>query len=153
MTFTAIILAAAAKAKVSGALLLAICTYETNLKNVIVPHDGGSPSYGICQVKYDTAKMLGFKGKAEDLMNPKVNAKFAAKYLKYQENRYDLTDSENDDNWCKITAAYNAGTYKESKKVPGKPRNLKYVRRVQKRLPENLQSLLSCETLKYAEAK
>lgn len=138
MTYTAIILAAAAKVKVSGALLLAICTYETNLTNMTVYHDGGSPSYGICQVKYGTAKMLGFKGKAEDLINPKINAKWAARYLKYQVDRYGESD------WCKLAAAYNAGTYTESKKVPGKPRNLKYVRRVQKKLEILLQPKLSC---------
>lgn len=148
MTYVEIILAAAAKVKVSGALLLAICSYETNLTNVVVHYDGGSPSYGICQVKYDTAKMLGFTGKAEELENPFVNAKWAAKYLKFQEERYSKTDivTDNADVWCKITAAYNAGRYNESKKVPGKPRNLKYVRRVQQRLSENLQHLLSCDT-------
>lgn len=139
MTYTAIILAAAAKAKVAGALLLAICTYETNLTNVTVYHDGGSPSYGICQVKYDTAKHMGFKGRPEDLVNPAVNAKFAAKYLKYQEERYGAAD------WCKLTAAYNAGTFNESKKTPGKPRNLVYVRRVQKKLADEFKPRLSCE--------
>lgn len=140
MTYSAIILAAAKAMKVSGVLLLAICSYETNLTNVTVYHDGKSPSYGICQVKFETATtVLGFKGKAEDLVNPKTNAKWAAKYLAYQESRYGDTD------WCKIVAAYNAGSYNESRKIPGKPRNLKYVRRVQKRLPEEFQSMLSCE--------
>lgn len=139
MTYTAIILAAAAKVKISGALLLAICTYETNLTNITVYHDGDSPSYGICQVKYETAQMIGFKGKAEDLVNPKTNAKWAAKYVKYQTRRYGKDD------WCRLTAAFNAGSYIESKKVPGKPINLKYVRRVQKKLELFLQPRLSCE--------
>lgn len=139
MTYSAIILAAATKLKVSGALLLAICTYETNLTNVVVYHDGASPSYGICQVKYETAQFLGFKGVAQDLVTPSINAKWAAKYLKYQEDRY------GEDDWCKLVAAYNAGTYNVSKKVPGKPRNLKYVRRVQKNLPEEFKKRLSCE--------
>ena len=139
MTYTSIILAAAKAAKISGALLLAICSYETNLTNVTVYHDGQSPSYGICQVKYETAQMLGFKGKAESLIDPTVNAKWAAKYLKYQEDRY------GSDDWCKLVASYNAGTYNESKKIPGKPRNLKYVRRVQKYLDEELQQKLSCD--------
>ena len=137
MTYSAIILAAAKAAKVSGALLLAICTQETNLTNVTVYHDGGSPSIGICQMKASTAEMLGFKGKADDLINPYVNAKWAAKYLKYQLDRYD-------GNWCQATAAYNAGTYNESKKLPGHPRNLKYVRRVQKLIDEELQINLTC---------
>lgn len=137
MTFTAIILMAAKKAGVSGALLLAICTHESGLKNVLVPHDGGSPTYGICQVKYDTAKMMGFEGKAKDLMVPEINAKWAAAYLKYQKTRYD-------GDWVKSVAAYNSGTYNESKKVPGCPRNLKYIKFVQKKLDDSLQHRLSC---------
>lgn len=140
MVYQTIILAAAKAAKVSGALLLAICTHESGLQNVEVPHDGGTPSYGICQVKYDTAKMLGFSGKEKDLMTPNVNAKWAARYLKYQLDRYD-------GNWCKVAAAYNAGTYNESKKKPGCPRNLAYVRNVQKKLHEKLQSRMECDTV------
>jgi soluble lytic murein transglycosylase-like protein len=138
MTYTAIILAAAKAAKVSGALLLAICTQETNLTNVTVYHDGDSPSYGICQVKYGTAQMLGFQGRAQDLINPITNAKWAARYVKYQSDRYG-------DNWCKIAAAYNAGRFKEHKLLRGYPRNLKYVRLVQKRIDEDFKDRLSCQ--------
>lgn len=141
MTYTAIILLAAKKVYVSGALLLAICTHESGLTNALVEHDGGSPTYGICQVKLDTAKMLGFTGTAKDLMTPDINAKWAAKYLKYQHERYD-------GDWCKTVSAYNAGTYVESKKRPGYPRNLAYVRNVQKKLDDDLQSKLSCDTVK-----
>lgn len=138
MNYVTLILIAAKKAGVSGALLLAICTHESGLNNVLVPHDGGSPTYGVCQVKYDTAKMMGFTGKPKDLMTPAVNVKWAAKYLKTQHARYD-------GDWCKTVAAYNAGRYNESKKVPGKPRNLKYVRNVQRKLAEDLQNKLSCD--------
>lgn len=151
MNYNAIVLAitkAASAAKVSSALLLAICSYESADFTVTYNHiDGGSPSYGICQIKEDTARMLGFKGKASELMNTHTNAKWAARYLKYQEDRYGTND------WCKLAAAYNAGSYNESKKVPGKPRNLKYVRRVQRKLAEELQDRLSCEDNAFAEAK
>jgi len=145
MTYAEIILAAAKTAKVSGSLLLAICTHETNLTNIVVYNDGNSPSYGICQIKLETAKMIGFKGRAKDLINPQVNAKWAALYLKYQEQRYGANK------WCEMTAAYNAGSFSESKKFPGKPRNLKYVRRVQKNLDEELKNKLSCEPKELAE--
>lgn len=137
MSFTSIILLAAKKAGVSGALLLAICTHESGLRNVLVPHDGGSPSYGICQVKYDTAKMIGFSGKEKDLMDPAINAKWAAEYLKFQKERYD-------GDWMKSTAAYNSGTYNESRKIPGCPRNLTYLKYVQKKLDEDLKHKLEC---------
>lgn len=146
MNYVSIILLAAKKAGVSGSLLLAICTHESGLKNVLVPHDGGSPTYGICQVKYDTAKMMGFNGEAKDLMTPKVNAKWAATYLKYQKSRYD-------GDWMKSTAAYNSGTYNESKKVPGCPRNLAYIRYVQEKLEDSLKPRLSCDSVKDEEPK
>lgn len=139
MTYTALILAAAKAAKVSGSLLLAICTYESGgLKNVIVPHDGGSPSYGVCQMKFETAKMLGYKGKADGLMTPATNVKWAANYLAYQQERYKTSD------WHVIAASYNAGSYNPSSKVPGCPRNLKYVNRVKKLLDEDLQNRMVC---------
>lgn len=146
MTYTAIILAAAAKAKVAGVLLLAICSYESSgLNNIITYNDGKSHSYGICQIKLETAEMVGFQGTAENLMNPAVNAKWAAAYLKYQENRPDDPDGGyGPDDWCKLTAAYNAGRYNESSKYPGYPRNLVYVRRVQKYLATELKDRLSC---------
>lgn len=148
MNYVPIIIAAAKAAKVSSALLVAICTYESDgLKNIKVEHDGkgDTPSYGICMVKQETAEMLGYTGTPDGLMNPRTNAKWAAKYLAYHAfNRYDNYGSND---WCKLTAAYNAGTYFESKKVPGKPRNLIYVRRVQKFLEEDLQDRLSCDTL------
>lgn len=137
MDYVTIILAAAKKAQVTGALLLAICTHESGLKNVLVPHDGGTPTYGICQVKLGTAKMMGYTGTAKGLMEPKTNAKWAAEYLKYQKSRYA-------GDWVKSVAAYNSGTYFESKKVPGCPTNLKYIGYVKAKLDEELQHRLSC---------
>lgn len=127
MDYAAIILLAAKKIGVSGALLLAICTHETGLRNVTVQQDGGSASYGICQVKKDTAKMLGYKVKGKDLMNPAVNAEVAASYLRFQLNRYN-------NNMCRGVAAYNSGRFNAYSKVSYWPRNLKYVKRIQKLL-------------------
>ena len=137
MTYSAIILAAAKAVKVSGALLLAICTQESNLTNAMVLHDGGSPSYGVCQLKYETAKMVGFKGRKQDLMDVKTNATFAAKYLAYQQTRYG-------DDWHKITAAYNAGSYNPSSKILGCPRNLRYVKAVKDKLDESYHTRMAC---------
>lgn len=137
MDFSTIILAAAKAAKVSGELLLAICMTESNLKNVFVPHDGGSPTYGICQVKYTTAQMIGYKGDAKGLMNPATNAKWAAEYLRFQKLRYES-------DWCKAVAAYNSGTYSESTISPGYPKNLKYVKKVQSYIDDHLQYKLTC---------
>lgn len=133
-----IILSAAKAAKVSGALLLAICSHESGLRNVWVPHDGGSPSIGICQIKYETAKQMGFRGQAKELLNPEINAQYAAEYLAYQEGRYGT------ENWCVLAAAYNAGSFNESKIKPGHPRNLKYVGLVKKQLEPLLHYRMVC---------
>ena len=132
-----IILKAAKTAKISGVVLLAICTHETHLSNVKVQYDGGTPSYGICMVKQETAEFLGYHGKPEGLMDPATNAKYAALYLKYQHERYD-------GDWCKTVAAFNAGRYNESKIMPGYPRNLKYVNKVRKLLTKSSTENLVC---------
>jgi soluble lytic murein transglycosylase-like protein len=70
-------------------------------------------------------------------MNPEENAKWAAIYLKKQLKRYN-------DDWCKATAAYNAGSFTESTIIPGKPRNLKYVNLVKMNVDYRLRHRLSC---------
>lgn len=137
MNYPMIILAAAKVAKVSGALLLAICTHESGLNNVFVPHDGGSPSIGICQIKQATAEMVGLNYTQTDLMDPTKNARAAARYLKFQQERYD-------GDLVKMVASYNAGKYNESKKAIGCPKNLKYVKSVQSKLNNDLQHTLAC---------
>lgn len=90
-------------------LLGAVCYVESNYRNVINHNDGGSASYGICQIKLKTAnwmnekhKILGQPVTKFDLMNPEINALFAGLYLKYQLDRY------NGDIECAISG-YNAG--------------------------------------------
>lgn len=146
MTYSTIILLMAKTVGVPGALLLAICSHESNgFKDQFVANDKGTPSYGVCMVKEDTAKMFGYTGKSEGLMNAKLNAKLAAKYLKYQLDRYD-------NNWCMAAAAYNAGTFFESRRHPGKPKNFKYVSHVKRHIEaEDLKRKLDCEAEIFAE--
>lgn len=92
-------------------LLSALCYVESKHKADAIHHDdGNSDSIGICQIKLKTAQMMGFKGTAHDLLNPKINTTYAAKYLKHQLNRY-----ENDS--PKSVAAYNTGTYLQGTKT------------------------------------
>lgn len=138
MDIVSTILSAAKVAKVSGILLLAICAHESNnFTMTYTPDDKGSPSYGACQIKYETAKLVGFRGNPTDLNNLKTNARYAALYLRYQQIRYGESD------WCVITASYNSGSYLESRE-PGYPQNLRYVRLVQRKLPEDFRDRLSC---------
>lgn len=142
MNIVSTILLAAKSAGVSGTLLLAICQHESgNFKHNYNAHDRGSASIGSCQIKRATAEMVGFTGTAKELMNPKINAKFAAKYLAYQQF-YRKHPYGND--WVKLVASYNSGTYHPSKKVLGCPRNLKYIVLVKKKLPDNLKYKLNC---------
>jgi soluble lytic murein transglycosylase-like protein len=144
MSYSTIILGAAKLIGVPGALLLAICTHESGLKNIISPQDHGSASYGVCQVKAATAASLGLSSDKKTLMNPTANAEIAARYLRVQLLRYD-------GDWCKSVAAYNSGTYNPSKVVPGKPRNLKYVKAVKLHLDEEHKDFLICGPRKTEE--
>lgn len=137
MDYVSMILVAAKTVKVPGALLLAICMHETGLKNTMVPIDGKSPTFGVCQIKLPTAQMIGYKGTANGLMKPQTNALWAAKYLKWQLNRYT-------NNWCMAVASYNSGSYNESQVMPGYPRNFKYVLHVQSKLPLGLRKNFAC---------
>ena len=70
-------------------LLSSVCYVESNHNpNVVHYHDGRGASYGLCQIKLTSAKLVGFKGTEQDLMNPKVNAYYAGKYLQHQIIRY-----------------------------------------------------------------
>ncbi len=134
---------------ISPQLLLAVCMTETNLKHVHTPNDGATTSYGVCQVKLETAQFMGKVHKkpylvvftSNDMKDIKKNAKVAALYLKYQIDRYD-------GDLCKAVAAYNAGRFKESTKFPGKPFNWKYVEKVQNNVENDpvLENRLDCES-------
>lgn len=103
-------------------LLSALCYVESGHDYQAVNiNDGGSSSYGVCQIKLSTAQLLGFKGTEKSLRKPSTNIYYAGKYLRSQLNRYD-------NDITKAVAAYNAGTYKVNKR--GLTRNIKYVNKV-----------------------
>lgn len=104
---------------VDPSLLSALCFVESSHQPAAYVHvDGNSPSYGLCQIKYETAKWLGFKGKAGELFDRNVNAYWAARYLGYQISRYN-GDTR------KALSAYNAGSAIKA--------NKKYVNKVLRR--------------------
>lgn len=88
-------------------LLSALCFTESSHRvNVIHHDDGNGDSLGVCQIKLNTAKMLGFKGTSGQLMDPKTNIHYAALYLKKQMVRYQ-GDSP------RAVAAYSAGRFNQ----------------------------------------
>lgn len=86
---TSIFLAVTLTFDLPPGLLDSVCFIETRHNvSALVEHDGGSPSYGVCQVKLSTARDMGFKGKPEHLMIPEINAYYAGKYLSRNLKKY-----------------------------------------------------------------
>jgi soluble lytic murein transglycosylase-like protein len=83
-------------------LLSKVCFVESSYrKNIIKVDSNGLHSVGICQIQLRTAQSLGFKGTEKDLLDPRINVKYAGAYLSYQFDRYG--------SWVKAIKAYNAG--------------------------------------------
>lgn len=103
-------------------LLKAICKVESNLNpKALNPDDYGSPSYGLCQIKETTARLVHYRGPIRGLFNPYINANISARYLHKH-----LTKCNND--WVRAASAYNAGTCHRV------IRNTKYVHKVMSKL-------------------
>lgn len=101
-----IFLAASLQYNLPPKLLDAVCYIESHYDVKAIHHDdGGEDSLGVCQVKLSTARFLGFTGTQKQLMKPQINAKYAAKYLRYQLTHYD-------DNTEKAIISYNRGNAK-----------------------------------------
>lgn len=85
-------------------------------------------SYGLMQIRCSTARLMGFTGICSDLFNPKVNIKFAGKYIDYLSSKYTTTTD--------IIAAYNSGkpiickNYNPGKCKAGQYYNQAYVDKV-----------------------
>ncbi len=110
--------------KIDPVLLTSICFIESNHNsNSVHIDDNGSNSIGFCQIKLQTAKLMGYKGSEKGLLIMQVNLIYSAKYLKFQLNRYQKDVR-------KAILAYNSGTYKLSKKRKGMAINEKYYKKV-----------------------
>jgi|ERR1700677_666923 len=89
MSIAALFLTTTLQLHLPTGLLSSICYIETKHSvDKVHYNDGNTHSYGICQIKLETAQWLGFKGTAEDLMRPEANIHYAGLYLKYQIQRY-----------------------------------------------------------------
>lgn len=100
-------------------LLKALCFVESrNSLKLNYKFDVYSNSYGMCQIKIEAAKDVGFKHHERLLAQPDINIRIAAKYLKMQIDRYggDIR---------KGITAYNRGSVKRNTNL-----NNSYVRKV-----------------------
>jgi len=91
--------------KICPILLYAVCSVETNFQNIDNLKDYGNASYGVCQIKLDTARMFKKNITKKELQDPINNIYYAAQYLKWQQDRYPMNSD------C-IVSAYNAGKCK-----------------------------------------
>lgn len=106
-------------------LLASVCWVESSYNvEAINIDDGRGDSIGVCQVKVQTARMLGFKGTERQLQNPRVNSYYAGLYLRNQLRRYSGSLD-------KGVASYNSGTWRID--VNGNTKNQKYVDKVLKK--------------------
>lgn len=127
MTVIETIVMAAQMFSVPPALLVSICSAESDLRSRVNVQDGGSASYGVCQLKLATARMFEPDAGPTLLMDPAHNSRIAAQYIRMQMMRYP------GDTDC-IVASYNAGTCRRHK--DGRIFNRKYVKRVKGRMKE-----------------
>ena len=85
-------------------------------------------SYGLMQVQCRTARYMGFEGNCDSLFNPRINIKYATKYIDYLNAKYN--------NRRDVIAAYNAGrvvkcrNHNPDKCWPGQYINQHYVDKV-----------------------
>lgn len=106
MTLALLFTAMSVQYHLPNGLLSSLCLVESGHNpSAIHFNDGKSHSYGVCQIKYETAQGLGFKGTPSDLMLPKNNIRFAAAYLSKQIKRYH-------GNIPRAVIAYNRGSAK-----------------------------------------
>jgi soluble lytic murein transglycosylase-like protein len=101
----AIIALAEVSQGIPNGLLKSVCTVESNLNpDAVAKHDGAvnDHSHGLCQVKIGTARQFEPNLTVRDLYDPRTNARVAAKYLRWQYDRYN--------SWDRALVAYNRGT-------------------------------------------
>ena len=72
----------ACREHVNPVLVAAIVKTESNFNPRAVGFDPGGYSWGLGQIKWSTARWLGFRGSKTDLLNPATNLVWMVKYLK-----------------------------------------------------------------------
>ena len=97
-------------------LLPAVCWHESKHDaSAYRKKDGNkgdpkpTPSIGVSQLKLATARQMGFKGTAKELMKPDITIEIAGAYLAWQIKRYTNRRTAVPD-YSKAVTAYNQGT-------------------------------------------
>ena len=108
----------------------AVAWVESNFRHVHNYNDGGSPSYGMMQIKCIAAKDVGFKGECKELEKAELAIKYGILFLNSRFEKYALLED--------VFAAYNSGRpirckVKSKKCYPMELINHEYVYKVTRR--------------------
>ena len=117
-----IVLNTADRFNLEPALVLGVIKTESSFDRYALVYEANVSDYsiGLMQVRYDTAKGMGFKGSQKDLMQPATNIYYGCRYLKSRIDKYGAELG---------IASYNSGSpvYKDGKLI-----NQVYLDRVKK---------------------
>jgi len=85
-----IILEMSKKFNVEPEIIMAVIKWESNWneKAYLFEKNVNDYSVGLMQVRYDTAKSMGFTGKFEELFDPYINIYYGTRYLKSRLDKY-----------------------------------------------------------------
>jgi hypothetical protein len=110
---------------------VAVAWVESNFRNTINKNDGGSPSYGMMQVKCIAARQAGFKKNCKLLKNEKIALRFGILFLEQKLKKYKSMEE--------VFASYNSNVpircikYKVDKCYPRELVNHNYVYKAMRR--------------------
>jgi soluble lytic murein transglycosylase-like protein len=71
--------AAAISHDIQPSIALGLVDVESNFK----PNASSEGNYGLMQIRYGTAKAMGFRGNLKDLLKPENNLEYGMRYLQY----------------------------------------------------------------------
>ncbi|WP_407050315.1 transglycosylase SLT domain-containing protein [Methyloraptor flagellatus] len=112
---------AAAENGVPVALATAIVDMESGFDPTKTSDEG---KIGLMQIRYETARNLGFRGRSAELKSPEVNVKYGMKYLAAAYKRADKDT-------CKTAMKFTSGVYTERLR----PQHIEYCNKLKEKLP------------------
>ena len=108
-------------------LINAIIAVESNGDHEAVSSEN---ALGLMQIKYETAKCMGFKGKKTDLHKPQVNLKYGCMYL------YQMYTEQHRDIYKALDAYSRGPTQVRDHPYKGKWSKHPYIKKIKDRLKE-----------------
>ena len=108
-------------------LINAIVAVESRGDHEAVSSDN---ALGLMQIKYETAKSMGFKGKKTDLNKPQVNLKYGCMYL------YQMYIEQHRNIYAALDAYYRGPTTVKEDPYKGKWKKHPYIKKIKDELKE-----------------